>query len=128
MAKVLVIDDDPKVRSVVARFVELEGHTVVQAENGKEAIDQLQGDPADLVISDIFMPEMDGLEVLIQLREHFPDAKLVAMSGGGAIAASHVLKTAKVLGAVAVLEKPFDLEDIRELLSDLDKREAGAAS
>lgn len=128
MAKVLVIDDDPKVRSVVARFVELEGHTVVQAENGKEAIDQLQGDPADLVISDIFMPEMDGIEVLIQLREHFPDAKLVAMSGGGAIAASHVLKTAKVLGAVAVLEKPFDLEDIRELLSDLDKREAGAAS
>lgn len=128
MAKVLVIDDDPKVRSVVARFVELEGHTVVQAENGKEAISQLEGDPADLVISDIFMPEMDGIEVLIQLREHFPDAKLVAMSGGGAIAASHVLKTAKVLGAVAVLEKPFDLEDIRELLSDLDKREAGAAS
>lgn len=128
MAKVLVIDDDPKVRNVVARFVELEGHAVVQAENGKEAIDQLQGDPADLVISDIFMPEMDGIEVLIQLREHFPDAKLVAMSGGGAIAASHVLKTAKVLGAVAVLEKPFDLEDIRELLSDLDKREAGTAS
>lgn len=128
MAKVLVIDDDPKVRSVVARFVELEGHTVVQAENGKEAINQLEGDPADLVISDIFMPEMDGIEVLIQLREHFPDAKLVAMSGGGAIAASHVLKTAMVLGAVAVLEKPFDLEDIRELLSDLDKREAGAAS
>lgn len=128
MAKVLVIDDDPKVRSVVARFVELEGHTVVQAANGKEAIGQLQGDPADLVISDIFMPEMDGIEVLIELREHFPAAKLVAMSGGGAIAATHVLKTAKALGAVAVLEKPFDLEDIRELLADLDMSEAGAAS
>jgi CheY-like chemotaxis protein len=128
MAKVLVIDDDPKVRRVVTRFIELEGHTVVEAENGREALARFEGDPADLVISDIYMPEMDGIELLMQLRARFPEAKLVAMSGGGAIAATHVLKAARALGAVAILEKPFELEAIRELLSDVEGEEAEATS
>lgn len=125
MAKVLVIDDDPQVRSVVARLIEAEGHKVVQAGNGKEALRRFAGDPADLVISDIYMPEMDGIELLMRLREAFPEARLVAMSGGGAIAAHHLLGAAKALGAVAVLEKPFELEAIRDQLAMLEPREDG---
>lgn len=121
MAKVLVIDDDPQVRSVVARLVRQEGHEVVEAENGKVALRRFMGDPADLVISDIYMPEMDGIELLMRLRETFPEARLVAMSGGGAIAARHLLDAASALGAVAVLEKPFDIDAIRDLLASVEQ-------
>lgn len=124
MAKVLVIDDDANIRRVLARLIEREGHTVVEAEDGKVALRRFVGDPADLVISDIYMPEMDGIELLMRLRETFPEARLVAMSGGGAIAAQYVLDAAKALGAIAVLEKPFDVEVVRELIADLDRQEA----
>jgi len=126
MAKVLVIDDDPKVRSVVARVVEMEGHEVVEAENGKVALRRFTGDPADLVITDIYMPEMDGIELLMRIREAFPEARLVAMSGGGAIAAEHLLRAAKALGAVKVLQKPFELDAIRELLPASDNQEVAS--
>lgn len=123
MATVLIIDDDPQVRTVLRRFIEREGHTVTEADNGKVALCRFMEDPADLVISDIYMPEMDGIELLMRLRETHPDAKLVAMSGGGVIAASHLLKAAKALGAVAVVEKPFSLEVIQKILDDLSKEE-----
>jgi len=120
VAKVLVIDDDPAVRDVIARVVRREGHTVREAENGKDALRQFADDPADLVISDIYMPEMDGIELLRRFRETSPETRLVAISGGGAIAAHHLLSAAKALGAVAVIEKPFDLADLREQLAGLE--------
>lgn len=126
MAKVLVIDDDANVRHVLSRFLRKEGHTVVEAEDGKTALRAFMADPADLVISDIYMPEMDGIELLMRLRETSPDTRLVAMSGGGAIAARHVLSAAKALGAVAILEKPFQLEDLRELLLEVGPQEAAS--
>lgn len=126
MARILVIDDDAGVRRVVARLLEMEGHTVVQAENGKVALEQYAHEPTDLVISDIYMPEMDGIELLTRLRESFPDARLVAMSGGGAIAAHHMLKAAEALGAVGVVEKPFDLDAIRVHLDGLEPNEVSS--
>lgn len=126
MARILVIDDDAAVRRVVARLLEVEGHTVIQAENGRVALQRYANEPTDLVISDIYMPEMDGIEFLTRLRENFPDARLVAMSGGGAIAAHHMLKAAKALGAVGVIQKPFDLDDIRVHLKGLEPSEAAS--
>lgn len=122
MATVLVIDDDPQIRRALRRFIEREGHDVVEAEDGKVALRRFVGEPTDMVITDIYMPEMDGIELLMRLRETFPETKLVAMSGGGAIAAGHLLKAASALGAVAVLEKPFDLEVVRDLLESLPPR------
>ena len=124
MARVLVIDDDVKVLSVVSRLIEAEGHTVIRAENGKVALERYVDEPADLVISDIYMPEMDGIELLTRMRERFPDARIVAMSGGGAIAAHHMLRAAEALGAVAVVEKPFDIDAIRVHLEGLESNEA----
>ena len=126
MAKILVIDDDPRVLSVICRLLESEGHTVTRAENGREALERYTGDPADLVISDIYMPELDGIELLTRLRERFPEAKLVAMSGGGSISAHHMLDAAQALGAVGIVEKPFVLDDIRIHLDELEMREAAS--
>ena len=123
MASVLVIDDDPEVRSVIARLLEMEGHSVIQADNGKVALERYSSAPTDLVISDIYMPEMDGIELLTRLRERLPDARIVAMSGGGAIAAHHMLRAAEALGAVAIIEKPFDIDAIRVHLEELEAGE-----
>lgn len=119
----LVIDDDPTVRNVIARVIRREGHTAREAENGKDALRQFADDPADLVICDIYMPEMDGIELLRRFRETSPETRLMAISGGGAIAAHHLLDAAKALGAVAVLEKPFDLADLRKHLAGLEAAE-----
>jgi len=119
MGKVLVIDDDAQVRRVVRRLIEMEGHQVAEAESGKIALRLLANDPADLIITDIYMPEMDGIELLTRLRETLPEARLVAMSGGGVLPAHHMLDAAKALGAIAVIEKPFDIEAVRVHLDAL---------
>lgn len=74
MANVMVIDDDAAVRGVIRKMLERDGHTVTEVEDGKRALRYFAGEPADLVISDIFMPEMDGIEFLMRLREVFPDS------------------------------------------------------
>ena len=123
MATVLVIDDDPDIRRLLRKAIEREGHSVVEAEDGKVALRRFVGEPADLVITDIYMPEMDGFEFLMRIRETFPDTKLVAMSGGGVIAANDVLKAASALGAVAVIQKPFGLDVVRKILSNFGPQE-----
>lgn len=126
MARVMVIDDDPTIRRVLRRLIEREGHTVTEAENGKIALRRFVGEPAELVISDIYMPEMDGIEFLMRLRETYPETRLVAMSGGGALPANHLLEAARALGAVAVMEKPFSVAMVRDLLDDLPTRQAAS--
>lgn len=123
MATVLVIDDDPHIRRVLRKTIEREGHSVVEAEDGKVALRRFVGEPADLVITDIYMPEMDGFEFLMRIRETFPETKLVAMSGGGVIAADDVLKAASALGAVAVIQKPFGLDVVQKILSTFAPQE-----
>lgn len=120
MGRVLVIDDDARIRSLVRRLVEAAGHEVVEAENGKVGLERFAAYPAELVITDIFMPEMDGLEVLLELRKRSPQTRLVAMSGGGLLSAREMLRTAEVLGAVSVMEKPFDIESLRVHLDALE--------
>ncbi len=114
MASVLIIDDEREVLRALRRALEREGHKVREAADGKTALRHFAGDPADVVISDIYMPEMDGIEFLIRVREAFPEAKIVAMSGGGHLAKEQVLKAADALGAVGVLEKPFSMEEVLE--------------
>ncbi len=126
MARVLIIDDDPTIRRVLRRLIEREGHTVTEAENGKIALRRFVGEPADLVISDIYMPEMDGIELLMRLRETYPETRLVAMSGGGMLPADHLLGAARALGAVAVMEKPFPMDAVRDLLADLPVQQAAS--
>ena len=126
MSRILIVDDDPDILQTLRRVLESQGHTVSEALDGKAALRYFAGDPADLVISDIYMPDMDGIEFLIRVREAFPEAKVLAMSGGGHLTKERVLGAASMLGATGVLEKPFTIEDVLEAVKEaLEAEEPG---
>lgn len=111
MARILIVDDNPQMRHVLGEVLSCEGHDVTLAENGVEALERYKGEPAELVITDIYMPEMDGIELLIRIQHAFPEARVMAISGGGYVAKHPLLDDARLLGAVEALSKPFRHEE-----------------
>jgi len=112
MASILIIDDEPEVLRVLKKVLEGAGHSVTEAADGKTALRWFAGRPTDLVVTDIYMPEMDGLEFLMRLREAFPETPVVAISGGGHLSKESVLGAATLLGADQILAKPFTAEEV----------------
>lgn len=109
MARILIIDDQQMVRRNLRRILERAGHEVEDASDGKVALRRFVGNPTDLVITDVYMPNMDGIEFLIRLHETFPEAVVITMSGGGHLAKERVLEASRSLGALATLEKPLEV-------------------
>lgn len=107
MARILLIDDDDSVRGILRLTLAHHGHTVIEARDGAEGLNLFPHAAADLVITDIVMPEKEGLEVLMELRKTQASVKIIAMSGGGRNSAADYLHMAKLLGARTVLAKPF---------------------
>jgi DNA-binding NtrC family response regulator len=116
MASILIIDDDYQVLRALRLVLEADGHNVHDAPDGKTALRRFAGDPTDLVITDIYMPEMDGLDFLERVRETFPEARIIAMSGGGILPRGQTLEHAITLGAAAILQKPFKAPELREAI------------
>jgi len=112
MARILLIDDDDSVRSVYRLILNHFGHFVIEARNGREGMELSLGANADLVITDIVMPEMEGLDVLKEMRKLFPAMKIIAISGGGRVNPTDYLRIAKFMGAAKVLAKPISSEDL----------------
>ena len=112
MASILVIDDDEQVQAILRGILEEAGYTVVVASNGRQGLQQFRHEPADLVLLDIFMPELDGLETLVELHREYSDAKVIAISGGGKEADFHYFECARMLGARSALPKPLDREQL----------------
>ena len=112
MAYVLIIEDDVTVRSLVRRMLSFGGHEVVEAEDGREALRSAQARPPDLVITDLMMPDMDGIEVITEFRRLGVDVPVIAISGGGLMPKELLLSNAAALGAVEVLPKPFEMHQI----------------
>jgi YesN/AraC family two-component response regulator len=110
MARILLIDDDDFVRGVLRLILNQFGHFVIEARNGREGIDLFMGANADLVITDIVMPEKEGLEVLKEIRKMSPAVKIIAISGGGRVNPTDYLRMARFLGAAKVLAKPISNE------------------
>lgn len=115
MARILVIDDDGDVRSLLRMQLEAEGHEVRAARDGAEGIALQRQFDSHIVITDIFMPEKEGIETIRELKEQFPAVKVIAISGGSRLAAPHRSFTVRELsivagelGVAAVLQKPFD--------------------
>lgn len=113
MKSILVIDDDQDVRSCVRNILEHSGYSVLEAENGSVGIDIFRNNPVDLVIVDLFMPEKEGIETIIELRKGYPDLKILAISGGiPGYGPGHFLHIATKLGADGALDKPFNMQQL----------------
>ena len=124
MAKVLVIDDEKSVREMARRMLESEHHTVVEAVDGIEGFEVFQEEQPDVVVTDIIMPNADGLEIIRRILQINPKAKIIAMSGGGRIASETYLKYARKFGAATVLSKPFSPDELLSLIRDFSNQEA----
>ena len=107
MARILIIDDDPSILSTLRRAVERAGHEVSAADNGLAGLAQLASAPVDLVVTDIVMPEMEGIELIERLRRGYPGLPVIAMSGGGRVLPNTYLALARAMGASRILIKPF---------------------
>ena len=108
MRRILIIDDNQDVRELMRAVLEGAGYIVDVASDGDSGIEAQRRQPADIVITDIFMPSRDGLETIECLRAEYPDVKLLVVSGGGWMGrVSDYLSTARDIGANAVLAKPF---------------------
>ena len=109
--RILVIDDDEQMRVLLREVMEWSGFTVVDAENGRKGMQLQRQQPADLVITDLIMPDQEGLETISLLKKEFPEVKIVAISGGGRIGPEAYLPAARELGADLVFSKPFDVKE-----------------
>jgi YesN/AraC family two-component response regulator len=110
MARILVIDDDATIRLSLKLALEDADHHVADAANGQEGLDRFRANPADLVITDIFMPEKEGMELIDEIKRDRPETKIIAISGGGRMNPDDYLTIARRLGADRTLLKPFDIE------------------
>lgn len=115
MADILVIEDNESVRGVIARFLTRGGHAVQEAANGVEGMAKFRAHPPALVVTDIFMPEKEGIETIRELRRKAPQLPIIAVSGDIECDGLY-LKAATALGATAALEKPFKKADLLTLV------------
>jgi YesN/AraC family two-component response regulator len=119
MAKILVIDDETPIAIMVKRMLEKVGHEVEIAINGNEGLTIFEKFHPDLLITDIVMPEKEGLELIFELRKKNPELKIIAISGGGRFQYEGYLTSAKHLGANMVFQKPFDHKEFMKSINDL---------
>lgn len=118
MTKILVIDDDALVRKSIVHLLEGADYDVQDAEDGARGMALFRSERPDLVITDIVMPEQEGIQTIPEMRKAKPDAKIIAISGGGRIGNTDFLKIASHLGAMAVIAKPFDADEFLALVKD----------
>jgi CheY-like chemotaxis protein len=112
MTNILIIDDNEDLRDTLLMLLEDEGYSAILADDGASGLRAFAEARPDLVITDVLMPESDGIETIRKIREIDPDARIIAMSGGALIGNSYYLRMAKTLGAMAVLAKPFEIADL----------------
>ena len=122
MARILIIDDEPNILLMLKKMLERSGYIVDMAINGKEGLELFTKFPADLIITDIVMPEKEGLETIREIKKDHPHVKIIAISGGGRIDSTEYLASARLFGASRIFQKPFKQKEIvtavKELLSE----------
>jgi DNA-binding response OmpR family regulator len=119
MAGILVVDDDREIRDMLKRLLERAHYDVETAEDGKQALQMFQAKTYDVVITDILMPEKEGIETIIELRKQHSDLKIIAISGGGRGDAGHYLQVARAFGADRSFGKPFECMEILQAMEEL---------
>ena len=119
VARILVIDDDPQLRTLLKRYFERRGFEVLEASDGDAGINAYRSKGADVIITDLIMPGKEGMETIMELKQDFPDAKIIAISGGGRVAPQGYLQLAKGIGAMKIFSKPFELEQLHAAVIEL---------
>ena len=113
MARILLVEDDEQVRLVLKDLLEGEGYEIQEASNGKEALQSFASSLPDLILTDLVMPDTEGIEMIIKMRKSNPNVKIVAMSGG-----VDYLNLAKQLGALRTLTKPFSNQAVLDVVKE----------
>lgn len=121
MARILIIDDEPQVRTMLRKILEYEGYEVVDAKDGKDGLNLFRNRPIDLVITDLIMPEKDGLQTIKELRQIVPGIRIIAISGGGRFDPRDFLKVAKTFGAHRAFSKPVENNRLLRAIAELFK-------
>ncbi len=119
LKNILLVDDEESIRKMVRAVLGEEEYAFTEASNGVEALEIMETQSFDLIITDVIMPDCDGIELVMTVRKKLPDIKVIVMSGGGRVRADHYLNLAEKLGAARVFEKPFNTAELRETVSEL---------
>ena len=118
MATILVAEDNDDLRYIIRDILIGSGHTVIEACDGSEVSDLLDKNTVDLLITDIVMPEQEGIQTIVFVHRQFPAVRIIAMSGGGSLGgADYYLDMAKSFGADAILEKPFAMAKLKQIVA-----------
>jgi DNA-binding response OmpR family regulator len=126
-ATVLVVDDDAPMRGFIRELLTQHGYQVFEAADGQEGLQMFEGNPADLVITDLFMPKKEGCETILELRRRWPGMKIIAMSGGSRDG-HDFLPIARALGAQRTLYKPILTDELLQAVHEVLNRESGGGS
>lgn len=119
--RILLVDDDDMLREMLQHALTQLGYAAITASNGREALELVEATAPDLVLTDLVMPEREGIETIMELRRRYPHLQIIAMSGGGqrSAVAPAFLKLAKKLGAARTLSKPFSIGELQLALTEL---------
>ena len=121
MPRVLVIDDNDDFRKLALLWFQIHGIEAHGAANGVEGLEMQRKDPAQIVVTDIFMPEKEGIETIQDLRREFPAAKIIAMTGRESLTDYDVFQVARELGVVRTFKKPFKLDDLVAAVEEISR-------
>src|SRR5258708_14521063 len=119
MASILLVDDDEQFRCMLSESLSRAGYEVTEARDGREATQCYRDHPCDLIITDLIMPEKEGLETIAELRRNHPDVKIIAISGGSRHGSWDYLKMARAFAARQVLSKPFTRQEVLEVVTQV---------
>ncbi len=119
MGKILIADDDSEIRVTLQKLLQMVGHEVQLAKDGLEAGRILDAGAFDLMVTDIVMPNQEGLESIMQAKQKHPSLHLIAMSGGGKDRTENYLRMAKTFGADAIFMKPFSPREMLDKVNEL---------
>lgn len=118
-SRVLLIDDNVDLTSMLSLCLQADGVDVLVAADGEAGLALLKEQPVDVVVTDLFMPDKDGIETIVELKKRYPDVKIVVMSGFTSIGGTDYLGVARELGAVTTLKKPFDPAELSKVVREL---------
>jgi DNA-binding response OmpR family regulator len=119
MRKILIIDDEPYILLMLKKMLEKAGYEVDLASSGQEGMELFEKDKVDLVITDIIMPDKEGLEIILEMKKIRPDLKIIAISGGGRISPESYLECASHFGASRIFQKPFKQKELVAAVNEL---------